>query len=64
MNDETFRAVLDWFMCSDPWPVENDSGHNIVYAWLESESKERSFSGWVEAYHLHAVSADAGEVGK
>jgi hypothetical protein len=21
LNDQTFRDLLDWFMCSDPWPV-------------------------------------------
>jgi hypothetical protein len=53
MSDQEFRAVLDWFMCSDPWPVQPDgvSNHNAVLNWLNRESRARGWSGWVEAYH-------------
>lgn len=26
--DDEFRSLLDWFMCSDPWPIAGDAGEN------------------------------------
>jgi hypothetical protein len=52
MNDQEFRAVLDWFMCSDPWPVErDDDSHEIVTNWLNNEAQVRGYDSWVVAFH-------------
>lgn len=66
MNDKEFRAILDWWMCSDPWPVtteawtgDNDTDvkncdqehHGICRGWLDRECEARGFDGWVDAYH-------------
>lgn len=53
MTNQEFRAVLDWHMCSDPWPVEPDGEGNqaTITAWLNREAQERGFDSWVDAYH-------------
>jgi len=52
MSRKEFRAMLDWFMCSDPWPVEPDDGsHEVIEAMLEKEAFRRGYAGWVGAYH-------------
>jgi hypothetical protein len=52
MNDQEFRAILDWFMCSDPWPVPpGDENHEIVTNWLNNEAQVRGYDSWVVAYH-------------
>ncbi len=56
MSKKEFRAMLDWFMCSDPWPVEPDRGsHTIIEALLEKEAFSRGYAGWVGAYHALEV---------
>ena len=45
-----FRAILNWWMCSDPWPASEED-HEMIHAWLEAESQARGYKGWVEAYH-------------
>lgn len=49
MNQAEFRAVLDWWMCSDPFPeVVNKQ---IVDDWLDREAKERGYTDVAGAYH-------------
>ena len=48
MNKWQFRAVLDWRMCSDPWP---GGDMEIVDSWLNEVAKEFGFDDWVQAYH-------------
>jgi len=59
MNDIQFRAVLDWFMCSDPWPVSgaNPASHDIIHEWITAESKARGYPNWVEAFHYFVPNA-------
>jgi hypothetical protein len=45
---EPLRAILEWRMCSDPWPGGDMS---IVDAWLNSWCAMAGFSDWVDAYH-------------
>lgn len=52
MNPMQFRAVLDWYMCSDPWP-DSDQNHQIITDWINQMSIDRGFAHWVEAYHDH-----------
>lgn len=53
VDDREFRALLDWYMCSDPWPVEPDKSdsHETITRWLTRECRRRSFNGWVDAYY-------------
>jgi len=46
------RAVLDWYMCSDPWLVlEPYQNQETVTEWLDGVCKARGYKDWVEAYH-------------
>ncbi|MHB8123133.1 MAG: hypothetical protein ACYDG4_13365 [Desulfuromonadaceae bacterium] len=49
MNDAEFRALLDMFMCSDPYPCE---GHDEIESLLIEESEKRGFGDWITAYHV------------
>ncbi|MEE9367179.1 MAG: hypothetical protein V3W44_10860 [Dehalococcoidales bacterium] len=53
MTTKEFRALLDWYMCSDPWPVEPDgySTHQVITDMLDNEARERGFDGVYVAYH-------------
>lgn len=51
MDDREFRALLDWFMCSDPWPVEGGDSHDLMSDWLNRAAKSRGYKDWVEAFH-------------
>lgn len=50
LSDQAFRDLLDWYMCSDPWPMDQAS-HDRITAVLDEQAKEHDFSTWVEAYH-------------
>jgi len=54
MKNVEFRALLDLFMCSDPYPCE---GHDTIETLLEIESMHRGFRSWVDAYHGFKVPA-------
>ncbi len=51
-TDLEFRAILDWMMCSDPWPVVG-SNQSLVETWIERESIARGYSDHIDAYHKH-----------
>jgi hypothetical protein len=46
------RALLDWFMCSDPWP---GGDHEAVESWLNYVCRDMGFETWVDAYHAPAL---------
>jgi hypothetical protein len=50
MTQREFRAVLDWFMCSDPWP-DGPETHAIVTDWLNNMATADGWDSWVDAYH-------------
>jgi len=50
LTQKQFRAVLDWYMCSNPWPGDK-LNHAIVTTWLDSLAKADGWSDWVDAYH-------------
>lgn len=56
MSDKVFRALLDLFMCSDPWPASTEA-EAAVLECLNEESARRGFAGWVVAYHEFAPGA-------
>lgn len=49
MNNEEFREVLAWRMCSDPFPESVNA--QVVEDWLDRESRERGYPDWIVAYH-------------
>ena len=54
MFDKEYRAFLDLFMCSDPWPVGvegGDDGHETLTKFADKQAKCRGYENWVVAYH-------------
>lgn len=54
LSDEQYRALLDLMMCSDPWPLDGESGdreHGVLVELLDAEAKRRGWDNWVVAYH-------------
>lgn len=52
LTSAQFRALLDWWMVSDPWPLE-EWQHEELRTLIETESDARGWPDWVEAYHRH-----------
>lgn len=48
LDPTRLRAVLDWRMCSDPWPGGDMAA---VDGWLNGASKMAGFDDWIDAYH-------------
>jgi hypothetical protein len=44
------RAMLDWFMVSDPWPLDLEK-RVVVENLLDYLSRMKGYEGWVDAYH-------------
>lgn len=65
IDDQTYRDLLDWFMCSDPWPVTitkapgdpnrgstTDQGnHERITLFMDEQARARGYASWVEAFH-------------
>jgi hypothetical protein len=52
MTPEEFRSVLDWWMVSDPFPL-NKEEHDRLEAWLLRVCEPFGYDDWVTAYHKH-----------
>lgn len=54
MSEEQLRAFLILLMCSDPWPVENESQEHqkILTDFADEESQRHGYTDWIEAYHV------------
>lgn len=50
LTDEQFRALMDLFMCSDPYP-DTEANHEIVENLLDAESNALGYSDWIVAFH-------------
>jgi hypothetical protein len=54
-TEQEFRALLDLFMCSDPWPldgIEGDDSHAVIEGYLDRVARDgHGASGWIDAYH-------------
>ena len=50
ISDAMFRDLLDWFMVSDPWPLDQ-AAHTRLHLALDEASKLRGYENWVVAYH-------------
>lgn len=54
MSAAEFRAFLDLFMCSDPWPIAGDDGeraHQILENFANNQTLNHGFDDWVVAFH-------------
>lgn len=54
MTDIEYRAFLDLFMCSDPWPISGDDGqfaHSTLENLANNEALNRGYDDWVVAFH-------------
>lgn len=54
ISDVVFRSLLDWYMVSDPWPLD-DNSNGIIMAFLSSEAAKRGYDSWTVAYHEFEV---------
>jgi hypothetical protein len=50
MSAEEFRAMLDWFMLSDGFPL-GMLERGIIEDFLNREADLRGYDTWVDAYH-------------
>lgn len=50
MPDRLFKIMLDWFMVSDLWQLDEES-HEYISKWLDVESRNRGYLDWIDAYH-------------
>lgn len=55
LDDTEFRALLDLFMCSDPYPIAKTphkqwNGEVLIQKLLNSESEKRGYRDWRHAY--------------
>lgn len=48
ISNNELRALLDWFMCSDPWP---GGDQQVIETLLNSLSGEYGYKDWITAYH-------------
>jgi hypothetical protein len=53
MTDPVFAIILELFMISDPWPLEEEKNATLEAA-LNEMAQERGFENWVAAYHQRA----------
>ena len=51
MTSEQFRALLNLWMCSDPWPTSHPSDQKHIEALLDEESEKRGYKDTIGAYH-------------
>ena len=50
LKKDSFKAMLEWFMVSDPWPLTEEQ-HELIRWVLDAESQKRGYENWVVAYH-------------
>lgn len=53
---QQLRAILDWRMCSDPWP---GGDMDSVDDWLDGVCREGGYQNWVEAYYMKPAEKDS-----
>jgi hypothetical protein len=54
MTEKEFACVLEWYMCSDPWPVPGEPGidnQQSIDEMLNKLALSFGFSDWVSTYH-------------
>jgi hypothetical protein len=50
MTREFYKAVLDMFMCADPWPLSKKEHSDMLY-YLNQKARDFGYNDWLEAYH-------------
>lgn len=58
MNNVEFRAVLDWWMSSDPFP--GFVNKQIIDDWLDREAKARDYPDVATAFHEAPRASEVG----
>ena len=51
-GDLEFRVLLDLYMTSEPWPLDNRS-QIILEDFLDEQAFQHGYTDWVDAYHMH-----------
>jgi len=59
ISDLAFRALLDLFMVSDPWPLEDEQSKAVLFGFICAEASKRGYSDWMNAYHDFEPEGDA-----
>jgi hypothetical protein len=59
ISDLAFRALLDWFMASDPWPLDDGNSRAVIFGFICAEASKRGYDDWIEAYHEFDPEGDA-----
>lgn len=57
---QEFGTLLDWFMVSDPWPLEQIDNDRMK-DMLNDEAQRRGYDDWVQAYHDNHMQDDPRE---
>ena len=50
MQNQQFLDLLALYMCSDPWPLEDDESHGRIGDMLDEEAETRGHENWIAAY--------------
>lgn len=50
MTREFYKAVVNMFMCVDPWPLSEKEHIDMVW-FLNQAAKDFGYKDWLEAYH-------------
>ena len=51
ISDLAFRALLDWYVASDPWPLADDKSRGVIFGFICAEASKRGYDDWIKAYH-------------
>lgn len=54
ISDRAFRALLDWYMASDPFPA-SDETEAVIFGFIGAEASKRGYESWTVAYHEFEV---------
>lgn len=48
ITQDEFRAVMNWFMATSPFPAHVPE--KVIETWLNREAQARGYKDWLEAY--------------
>ena len=63
LADQRLRAMLNLFMCCDPWPADQID-KEVIEDFLDDQSRSRGYDTWVDAYHQMDSVTDCGAGGE
>lgn len=53
-REKELRVLLDLFMVSDPWPL-NDESRNVLESMLNEAAQCIGCDNWIDAYHNYTL---------